>query len=116
RCAPGEQRRARCQGSEFGGEKWPVQSRGEWRSSQRRSLPVGRGRPLLAPEMRQGVRRLVVRAPDSQMRRDPLAQHPIHLGDATLTVQFDEAVSFREIFKLALDQGLVTNERLKEIV
>ena len=40
----------------------------------------------LAPEVGQGVRRLVLRPRDTQVRRNPLAQHAVHLGDASFAV------------------------------
>src|ERR1700751_643411 len=45
----------------------------------------------LSPEMRQSVRRPVVRAPDAKMQVDALSQHPVHLRDAAFAVCFDEA-------------------------
>src|ERR1700730_1832447 len=95
---------------------WRARSPIGSRSTQRRSLPVGRGRPLLTPEMRQGMRSTVVHAPNPEMRSDPLAKFAVYLGDASFAVQFNESVPLREILEFPLDHRLIPDKRLKQIV
>src|ERR1700722_17154953 len=75
----------------------------------------GRGHGL-PPEVRQGVRRRVVRAADAEMRSDALAQDLVDLRHAAFAVHLDEVVPLREIFEFALDHRLVADEGLEEVV
>src|ERR1700723_1214276 len=97
---------------------------GKWRAPtpprshlvRHRARAVGRGQPILAPEMRERVRRLVFRALDPKLRGDAFAQQSIHVRDVGLAVEFNETVSLGKIFEFPLDHGLVADEGLEQIV
>src|SRR5271154_4601844 len=114
RCAPSARRRARFRGFGFAVERWPAPLPAVWRSIPRRWQPAEPGRPRSAPEVLQGVRRLVVRPTNPQVRRYALAQLPVYFRDAGFAVQLKKAVPLRKVFEFPLDHGLITDERLEE--
>src|SRR6185437_2937934 len=71
---------------------------------------------FLGPEMREGARGMILRTPDAEMRGNALAKDAVYLGNASFAIHFQKIMALREVFEFALHHGLITNERLKEVV
>lgn len=73
------------------------------RSGIDRTQLDGCGHSSSAPEVRERVRRLVMRSADSQVRRNARPQLPVYLRNACLAIELDETVPFRKILEFALN-------------